>query len=151
MNQHAKHIIHNQLEALKQRIAHNITSTGRNASGKTITSLHIEEYDTGAKLLGRPFFGTLETGRRPGKIPYNLSSIILQWIKDKSITLPAGYRDEHSFARAIAFKIKKEGTALYRKKGDNEIYSKEIPATIQALHKQLAGIYKQEIQNIKLN
>jgi hypothetical protein len=163
MNEPAKHIVIGALDDLKQRIAHNIVSTGQNAS-----SLHVEEYGSGAKLLGRFPFGTLETGRKPGKVPGNFQSIILQWMNDKGIKAsPIPYiskpskhwqpkytpqeRGDRSLAGAIAHKIKTGGTKLYRDKGRNDVYSNEIPATIESIRKQLTGIYKQEIQNIKLN
>jgi hypothetical protein len=168
MNGPAKHIIISELEDLKKRIANNITANKQNASGRTIASLRVEENDDGARLMGRSPFGTLETGRKPGKVPGNFNAIILQWMKDKGIKgAPIPYlrqpsqqwqpkytpqqRGDFSLAGAIAHKIKTEGTKLYRDNGDNSVYSNEIPATIESIRKQLAGIYKQEIQNIKLN
>jgi hypothetical protein len=168
MNEPVKNIVINELDALKQRIAANIVSTGQNASGRTIASLRIEEYDNGAKLLGRFPFGTFETGRNPGKVPGSFAGIILQWMKDKGIKAePMPYlrtpsekwqpkytpeqRGDFSLAGAIAHKIKTEGTKLHRSGGRADVYSNEIPITIENIRKQIAGIYKQEIQTININ
>jgi hypothetical protein len=168
MNEPSKHIVINEMEALKQRIAANIVSTGQNASGRTIASLRVEEYEDGAKLLGRFPFGTLETGRKPGKVPGNFIDIIIQWMKDKGIkAAPIPYiripsqkwqpkydpqsRGDMSLAGAIAHKIKTEGTRLFRNNGIDNVYSNEIPLTVEVVKKQLAGIYKNEIQTININ
>jgi len=168
MNERAKHIVINELEALKQRIAKNIVSSGQNASGRTIASLKVEEYDSGVRLLGRFPFGTLETGRKPGKVPNSFIGIIEQWIRDKGIkAAPIPYiripsqnwqpkynpqeRGDMSLASAIAYKIKKEGTKLHRSGGRADVYSKEIPLTLENIRKRLTGMFKTEIQTININ
>jgi len=72
-----------ELEVLKDKIAANIHSEGKNASGKTIESMQVLETDKGAKLIGRSFFGVLETGRKPGKRPPYEN--IYQWTLDKPV------------------------------------------------------------------
>ena len=148
MDKKAINIVIEEVEKLKQRIADNIVSTGQNASGSTIQSLTIQSSDDSVTLFGRPYFGTLETGRKPGKMPP--VSSILDWIKAKPIPVPTKMKDT-SFAYAIAKKIANEGTSLYQKGGRNDVYSNEIPNTINSISRKLLGLFTTEIENIPLN
>jgi len=143
-----KNIVVNEVEALKQRIAANIVSTKQNASGKTIKSLTIQSSDDRVTLFGRSYFGTIETGRRPGKMPP--VSSILDWIKAKPIPIPPKMKDT-SLAFIIAKKIGGKGTINYQKGGRNDVYSNEIPVTLKNIRSQLAGIFTTEIKTIPLN
>ena len=145
---------------LRQRIASNILKTGRNASGRTIKSLRVVPVNSfEVQLRGRFPFGTMETGRKGGKVPYHFVDIIKQWIEDKRIKVTpvpivrkSKYtpyqRGLNALAGAIAYKIRKQGTQLHRAGGDDAIYSKEIPATIEEvgndLRKSLFTIIKNE-------
>ncbi|MCL1933960.1 MAG: hypothetical protein FWF53_09155 [Candidatus Azobacteroides sp.] len=168
MNEQARHIILEEVEALKKRIADNIVSTKQNASGETIKSLEIIETDDSVKLLGHSPFGTLETGRKPGKVPQGFQGIILQWMKDKGIkATPIPYarnpsqrwqpkytpqqRGDMSIAGVIAHKIKTDGTKLYRDGGRADVYSNEIPVTLKNIRQKLAGLFATEIQTININ
>ena len=89
--------VKSELEALQARIAANIGSTGRTASGRTAKSMKVEVIPWGGRLTGRAAFGTLETGRKPGKTPANFTGIIRQWIKDKGLrTTPIPYKRKPS-------------------------------------------------------
>lgn len=157
-----------ELEALQARIAANIGSTGRTASGRTAKSMEVEVIPWGGRLTGRAAFGTLETGRKPGKTPANFTAIIRQWIKDKGLrTTPIPYkrkpsdkwqpkytpaeRGELSLAGAIAHKIRTEGTLLYRTGGDDNVYSNEIPATVEKLRAGILQMMRLTINNIPTN
>ena len=68
-------IVNQQGVELINNIRANLGSTGTNATLRTSQSLRIEVTQEGAnirlKLFGRPFFNTVETGRKatPGKKP----------------------------------------------------------------------------------
>jgi len=168
MNENIKHIVVDELNSLKQRIIANITSSGQNASGQTIQSLNIVENENGATLFGRFPFGTLETGRKAGRVPKNFQAIILQWMKDKGIqSTPITYlrkpsekwqpkytpqqRGDFSLSGAISYKIMTEGTTLYRKGGRKDVHSNEIPTTIGNIKNKLLSFYITEINSIKTN
>jgi hypothetical protein len=169
MQTEAKNIVIQALEELKERIAANIEASGQTASGRTAQSMHVEASENGAALFGRRAFGTLETGRKGGKVPQNFRSIIRQWILDKGISVtPIPYirkpsnswqpkytpqeRGEMSLAGAIAHKIQNEGTALQRSGGRNDIYSQEIPKTLAAIKGKIMPLMVAEIrQVIKIN
>jgi len=135
-------ILNEELDDLRKRIIKNHISAGQKASGKTINSMRVELGDNYGQLTGRKYFGTLETGRKPGKVPANFSNIILKWMQSKGINVPK----PKSFAYLVARKIRIEGTVLYRSGGRSDIYSEEINKTIPKLLKRLG---KNQVQEIK--
>lgn len=135
-------ILNEELDDLRKRIIRNHIAAGQKASGKTIKSIHVEVGDNYGQLTGRKFFGTLETGRKPGKVPANFKDIILKWMQEKGINVP----QPKTFAYLVARKIRIEGTALYRIGGRSDIYSEEINKTIPKLVKRLG---KDQVQEIK--
>ena len=135
-------ILNEELDDLRKRIIKNHISAGQKASGKTINSMRVELGDNYGQLTGRKYFGTLETGRKPGKVPANFSNIILKWMQSKGINVPK----PKSFAYLVARKIRIEGTVLYRAGGRSDIYSEEINKTIPKLVKRLG---KDQVQEIK--
>lgn len=147
----AKQIVFEELQDLQTRIADNIVKKGRNASGRTIESMHIDKGDKSITLFGRKAFGTLETGRGPGNVPKGFYGIIKQWVIDKGLSFSTD-RERNSFAYLVSRKIANEGTKLYRNGGDSDIYSKEIPKTISSIKNRLGIMMKVEVVNsIKSN
>lgn len=163
-------IILEELTDLKDRIADNIQSTGRNASGRTVKSMHIETRAQGGTLFGRSYFGTLETGRKPGKTPERFTEVIKQWVIDKGISYAAieykrkesakwkpkytpQERGLNSFASAVAMSIRNKGTRLYREGGSSDVYSKEIPKTIKAIQRRTISLMADlvNVEHLKLN
>lgn len=147
MSSEAQKVIQEELEDLKRRIIANHERAGQVASGRTRASLRVEVGDEGGVLWGRSPFGTLETGRRAGKVPKGFYHIILQWVKDKGISV----ENPKTFAYFVSRKIAKEGTALFRSGGRADIYSNEIPKTIDSVGKKLVGLFSVEVENINLN
>lgn len=147
----AQQIVFEELQDLQTRITDNIVKEGRNASGRTIKSMHIDKGDKSITLFGRKAFGTLETGRGPGNVPKGFYGIIKQWVIDKGLSFSTD-RERNSFAYLVSRKIANEGTKLYRNGGDADIYSKEIPKTISSIKNRLGIMMKAEVVNsIKLN
>jgi len=128
-----KQILNEELKDLQKRIIQNHISAGQKASGRTIKSITVELGENYGQLTGRKFFGTLETGRKPGRVPAKFKDVILKWMQDKGINVPK----PESFAYFVARKIRLEGSLLYRMGGRSDIYSKEIPITIERLTKRL--------------
>lgn len=142
-----KKIVDEELNALRLRIIDNHLKAGQKASGKTIASLRVESDDNGGTLYGRKAFGTLETGRRGGKVPKGFYRIIYQWMQDKGIQVER----PKSFAYLVARKIAREGTKLYRQGGRDDIYSNEIPKTIESIGDKVRGLLMMEVEHINLN
>lgn len=143
----AKKVIQEELEDLKKRIIVNHERAGQVASGRTRASLRVEVSEESGALWGRSPFGTLETGRKPGKVPKGFYHIILQWVKDKGIKVD----NPKTFAYFVSQKIAKEGTELFRSGGRADIYSNEIPKTIENVGKRIVGLIVMEVEHINLN
>lgn len=140
-------LVSSELEALKQRIIENHRSAGQVASGRTIASLKVEMTEDGGVLWGRSAFGTLETGRKGGKVPAGFWKIIRQWMDDKGIQV----EKPDSFAYLVARKIAKEGTQLFREGGFYKIYSPEVKDTVERVSDGIGILFGSEVEHINLN
>lgn len=157
-------ILAQELDALKEKIIAQHIRAGQKASGRTAGSLRVEVKDGEGVLYGRSPFGTLETGRKPGKVPMGFRDIIRKWMADKGIkAAPIPYktdrphkyseqeRGDRSLAYFIARKIRREGTSLFRHGGRNDIYSNAIPETTKRIVSRIMGLIKVDVKSIKLN
>lgn len=104
-----------------ERIKQNLASTGTNASGKTSNSLRFEVKNEGfkqiLKIFGRPFFMTVETGRKATpdyKPSKQFVATIAEWMRAKGVP---------GSAYAIALSIHKKGTKLHQQGGRQDIVS----------------------------
>lgn len=115
------------------QIQQNLAASGENATGETSRSLRFtvtqEQTKTIFQITGRPYFMTVETGRRPTPT-YKPSKAFVDriqaWMKAKG--LPGK-------AYAIAQSIHKKGTELYRVGGRKDIVSNVIN---QSLYDQIS-------------
>jgi len=158
-------ILTEELGTLKATIINNIRTTGQWASGKTAASMQVYVSGSVGELVGRRAFGTLETGRRGGRVPRNFMGIIYDWMMAKGVhaepmpyktSRPHKYteqeRGDRTMAYFIAKTIRREGTRLYRNGGRDDVYSRAIPLTIERINSRLSGIYVASVtQQIKLN
>lgn len=157
-------IMQEELSSLMRRIIDNHVNAGQMASGKTAKSLRVEVSGEEGALYGKKFFGVLETGRKPGKIPKNFAAIIREWMKAKGLKAnPIPYkregkhkytpqeRGDMSMAAAIATSIAKRGTRQYRIGARDDIYSREIEETKRRIVVRMGEFTSQIIQSIKLN
>jgi len=158
-------ILTEELGTLKATIINNIRTTGQWASGKTAASMQVYVSGSVGELVGRRAFGTLETGRRGGRVPRNFMGIIYDWMMAKGVhaepmpyktSRPHKYteqeRGDRTMAYFIAKTIRREGTRLYRNGGRDDVYSRAIPITIERINSRLSGIYVASVtQQIKLN
>lgn len=140
-------LVSSELEALKQKVIENQKSSGQVASGRTIASMKVEVTEDGGVLWGRSPFGTLETGRKPGKVPAGFWKIIRQWMDDKGIQV----QKPDSFAYLVARKIANEGTQLFRNGGRDDIYSPEVKDTVERVSQGIGILFGSEVEYINLN
>ena len=163
-----KGILTEELRALAMRIKANHIRAGQKASGRTLASLRVEVDGDHGTLYGRQAFATLETGRGAGRVPRHFNDIIRQWIIDKGIAvtnLPykrkpsvrwqpkytPRERGLHAMAGAIAYKIRTEGTRLYREGGREDIYSPEVKDAIDNIMNRAFGIFAEDVTHINLH
>ncbi len=91
------------------------------ASGKTERALSFEAADDYLELLGPEHVQALISGRGPTGSSAaagepRLYEVLAQWAQDKGLGLREGQTYEQ-LGRALAYRIHKEGTALYRAGG----------------------------------
>ena len=140
-------LVSSELEALKQKVIENQKNSGQVASGRTIASMKVEVTEDGGVLWGRSPFGTLETGRKPGKVPAGFWKIIRQWMDDKGIQA----QKPDSFAYLVARKIANEGTQLFRNGGRDDIYSPEVKDMVERVSQGIGILFGSEVEHINLN
>ena len=128
-----------------------LADTGTNASGRTSASLRYAVEGGVLEVWGRPAFGTVEHGRRAGRVPRNFRAIIAQWIVDKGLTLDirpvirptsrdAYTRALYRAAGAIAWKIRTEGSKLHREGGRSDIYTPAVKRAEEAIKQYLNDV-----------
>lgn len=124
----------------------NLGSSGQNATNQTSQSLRIQITQEGSKykmqLFGRPFFMTVQTGRRPTpdkKPSREMIENLLPWIAARGI--------DESAVWAIATKINQRGTELWRAGGRTDIVD---PAVDQFVNDVGQNLLEAEADNFQL-
>lgn len=153
-------LIAETLERVKARIVERMHVTDRYATGDTERSMVIEQYVGGARLIGRPYMQSLELGREPGPVPYNMRDIIKRWIIAKGITptqIPYKTSRQHKYsveerslnamAGAIAHTIETKGTVLYRQGGEENVYTPVLDNELPVLKEKLGILIVNMINN----
>jgi len=104
------------------QIQSNLSATGTNATGKTSRSVHFEVKNEGFKqtlrILAKPYFMVVETGRKPTPQYTKPSKAFVASIKEWADTKGLG-----KFAYGIALSIHQKGTKLFRDGGRQDIVS----------------------------
>lgn len=134
------------------KIKQNMSGAGSNATGATAKSLRFEVIDQGTKatlkVVGKPFFLVVETGRKATpqytKPSETFVNSIRQWLAAKGGNQGAAY--------GIARSIHQKGTKLWQKGGREDIVSnvvnKPLIDTIsQDLLKNFANEYLASVIN----
>ena len=162
-----KKIINEEFLVLKEKIINNIISQGLSASGSTVDSLEIQEFESSVALLGRKYFAALETGRKAGKIPYNYIEIIKEWAINKGTGKlgiePLPYKRQESekfsyrftpieralnrFAGSVAYLTRTQGSFLHRYGYTIEVFSKAVEETIERIKNRVEIELRQFIIN----
>lgn len=156
-------IIQDELGALMRQIIENHVAAGQWATGRTMKSMRVEAQENYGRLVGKKFFGVLETGRKAGKVPSDFSAIILAWMRAKGLKAdPIPYktnkphkytpqeRGDRQLAFFIARKIGREGSLLHRQGGRHDIYSEAVAATKERIRERMVEFTTTEFKNIKL-
>lgn len=144
-------LLNDQSRSFIAQIQGRLSSTGTSATGKTAKSLRyvIEEGTSKIVLevLGRPYFATVETGRKatPDKKPSRaMINNIKEWVSARG--------KPESAVWAIATKIQKEGTELFKKGGRTDIYTDQKETFADQLYQSITNEMADEIfKNAKLS
>lgn len=136
------------------QIKQNLSSTGTTATGRTAASLRFEVINETDKqilrVIGKPYFAVVETGRKATPEYTNPSkqfvADILQWVKARGIEEKAAY--------GIAKSIHQKGTKLFRDGGRQDIFSNVVtPTFVDELSKSILNQFTNEyLKNVvKIN
>lgn len=160
----SRKIIADHLESLKSYIQFQMEAYGRNASHDHVNSLNVEASAGYGVLTGLRSWNFMETGRGGGKVPRHFRLIIYQWSIDKGIQInPIPYvrggkhkytpeeRGRLKFAGAVAFRIMKSGTSLYRSGIREDIYSSAINREVSAILQESTLKVGEIITNLNKN
>jgi hypothetical protein len=128
-------IINNRSIDLINDIRANLGATGTNATGRTSQSLRFELKQSGSKytmqLFGRPFFMTVETGRKPSdKKPSR------EMINNLKVWMDARGMDS-SKVWGVATKIQQRGTRLWFEGGREDIVQPAVDEFINNVSQEL--------------
>lgn len=128
-------------EGLNQLVSNIILASeeaGQRASGKTYSQIRPETLTVGEYVQGSvyapSYFYTLIRGRGPGNIPANMADIIIEWAGYKGISF-ATPQEMLRFGNAVAWKIRREGSELYR----NHLYIDIVDTPIRVFEEWLEG------------
>jgi len=139
-------IVQNNGIQLTNAIRANMGQAGMNATLKTANSLRIETKQEGSKvkmtLFGRPFFMTVQTGRRPTpgvKPSRDMIQNITRWVEARGMDMDAAW--------AIATKIQQEGTKLWQAGGRTDIVD---PAVTDFINNTGATILENEAERFMI-
>lgn len=137
------------LQVTANKIVDAHLAAGQKASGNAAQSFKvvIDEGDLSVSLIGAPYTGVLENGRRGGKVPFNMEEILLRWAENKGIYFK-DERDAFRFAHAVKWKIKLLGTDLYIKGGRKDIYTDKIDEVMKQIPGILTPSFQKEINKI---
>ena len=114
------------VSALYEEILRAYDAGNFNASGKTRSKFELRKVNNAHfQILGANIINILQTGRRPGKVPYNFIAMIEQWARAKGLSIT---RTQAFF---IARKIQREGTRTYRTGGHRDIINEAVKRAVQ--------------------
>jgi hypothetical protein len=145
-------IVQNEGIGFINNVRANLGATGTNATLRTSRSLRIEVKSEGTKIrmqaFGRPFFTSVEDGRRPtpGKKPSReFIENLRPWAEARGI--------DQSAVWAIATKINQRGTELWRSGGREDIVPPAVDEFVNnvslALLDQAATEFQIKIREMK--
>lgn len=148
-------IINDTMSKCIATIKTNSRAAGQVATGKTLRSLEYTLQRLGksyvARILGRPYFGTLETGRGPyngGKgDPHGFNQRLIEWMKARNFQC----KDEAEYLRManyLRWKINKFGTSLYRKGGRKDIFTPAVDDMAELLEKELIVFFQTTMEDM---
>lgn len=145
----AEEILREELERLLAEIVETSRRAGQQASGRTYEGMTVEHVsDSGGQLTGPGYVGALARGRRAGKVPRDFARIIREWAAYKGISF-SSEKEFDRWANAVAWKIRREGTALWREMGQygrqEDIFATPISDFLERLSERLAAFYTTRI------
>lgn len=133
---------------MRQEIVRKSQDAGQEASGETYRRIVVEvdgdEFTIEGSITAPVYFHTLLRGRGPGKVPVELPQILMEWAKVKGITFEDP-RDLVRFANAVTWKMRREGSKLFRDHRYIDLVSDAQKHFEQMLDKELDAFMTSQI------
>lgn len=133
-------VILNSLQELVGEIQQNIDRSGKTTTGKAKREIEIQSDGFNYKVLGVPYFNTLEDGREGGNVPKGFYYLIKDWAINKGL-FQSTDRDLSRFAYFTSRKIANYGTEQYRLGKRTDIYTNTINNFIDTLTDKVSDFY----------
>ena len=156
VNKQIADIVADEMNKSVININTNIRRERAYASGRASNSLSttVTQTATGAKGViasNVSYFNALETGRGPfkGGTEQGLAERLYEWAGQKGINFSTD-RERLSFAYALARKINKVGTQLYRNGGRTTIFSNEKEDLIRRITEKIAPLFNGENDSVEI-
>lgn len=132
-----------------KKLRESFASNNVNASGKLSKSTEAivkGGNDSATLQIEINDYGTLlESGRGPTKQSGgNLFASIRQWIDDKGLSLPGGFKNKDSLAWAITKKIHRDGTRAFPNKGPKVLSSVIDDKLVANIEEKVATLVSDE-------
>lgn len=145
--------IEERVGKLRDQIRENMARAGLNASGRTSKSMTIYREtlkdSIRVTLVGRPFFGSLETGSSQWRGRYMKFSIkdfvpiIAEWIRDKGLKVD----NVDKAATSIAWSIARRGTRARRERlYRTDIYTEPVKQAQEELKELVTLFWRTKIK-----
>lgn len=146
------YILTTGLDQLRRDIISSSEAASQRASGRTYDAITavVDNSSVGVTNGGieaPTYFYTLIRGRGAGKVPANMVQIIDDWAKYKGITFSSP-QDALRFARAVAWKIRREGSWLYRNHMYVDIIDTPVANFEAWLNDEMDRLFNREIADI---
>lgn len=149
-------IVKDCLSKCVETIKENSRNAGQVATGKTLASLEYRLEESGnyyvAKILGRKYFGSLETGRgiyNGGKADIAaFNARLVEWFKARGIHSEMSDEQLLLEANRLRWYINKYGTKLYQRGGRKDIFSPAVAAFTDALQEQLLFFFQKQLTDM---
>lgn len=148
-------VVSDALKVCIEEIKQNSRNAGQVATGRTLKSLEWRLDQQGndfvAQILGRKYFGSLETGRgvyQGGKANIKqFNENLVAWFKARGIHSEMSEEQLYLEANRLRWYINKYGTSLYQRNGRKDIFTPPVEGFMQTLQEQLIFFFKEQIEN----
>lgn len=149
-------LLQQELEKCIAQIKTNSKNAGQVATGKTLRSLEWQLSKDGndfiATILGRKYFGSLETGRgvyNGGKAAIKqFNDALVEWFRARGIHSEMNDEQLRLEANRLRWYINRYGTKLYQKGGRKDIFTPAVEAFQETLQQQLVFFFQKRISDL---
>lgn len=125
---------------------------GQKATGRTSAALEARLRTEGTRIIGEiwgmPYTGALETGSRPARrkgTPEERRQMVqslMEWCRIRGLAGGMNEKQTENLAKWLAWYIKRNGSALYRRGGRRDIITPAVDMTTERLQDELGGYYE---------